>query len=88
MFNHMSNRKVDVQITPYLGIYVTIIVRVKDCNETEKELIMEEAKEFYKIAMKYNGETYKLPVYTPIDFGEVVFYNTYLILLKREQNSS
>lgn len=74
----MSNRKVDVQITPYLGIYVTIIVRVKGCTENEKAIILGKAKQYHETAMRYNGETYELPVHTPIDLGEVVFNNTFV----------
>ncbi|MCI8384738.1 MAG: hypothetical protein HFJ33_07830 [Clostridia bacterium] len=78
MFNLMSNRKIHVDITPHCGIYVTIIMRVQDCTENEKALITEKAKEFYEIAERYNGEIYELPVFTPIELGEVVFNNTFV----------
>lgn len=78
MFTLMSNRNVHVEITPHCGVYVTIIMRVQDCTENEKVLIMEKAKELYEIAERYNGESYELPVFTPIDLGEVVFNNTFV----------
>lgn len=78
MFNGISNRKLDVEIVPHSGVYVTIIMRIQDCTENEKSLIMKKAKEFYQIAERYNGETYNLPYHTPIELGEVVFNNTFV----------
>ena len=78
MFNGISNRKLHVEIVPHCGVYVTIIMRVQDCTESEKLLIMEKAKEFHQIAERYNGETYNLPYLTPIELGEVVFNNTFV----------
>ena len=74
----MSNRKVNVEITPHCRVYVTIIIRVKDCTENEKNLILENAKKYYETANEYGGETYDLPVHTPIDLGEVVFNVTFV----------
>lgn len=74
----MSNRKVNVDITPHCGVYVTIIMRVNDCTENEKNLILENAKKYYETATKYDGETFDLPVHTPIDLGEVVFNTTFV----------
>lgn len=78
MFTHMYNRKVHVEIIPHCGIYVTVIMRVQECTESEKACIMEKTKELYEIAERYKGEIYDLPVFTPIDLGEVVFHNTFV----------
>ena len=74
----MSNRKINVEIVPHCGVYVTIIMRAKDCTETEKSLILEKAKEFLEKAKEFKGEQYDLPYHTPIDLGEVVLNNTFV----------
>ena len=74
----MSNRKVNVDITHHCGVYVTIVMRVKDCTEDEKNLMLKNAEKYYETATKYDGEIFDLPVYTPIDLGEVVFNTTFV----------
>lgn len=74
----MSNRKVTVEVTHHCGVYVTIVVRVKNCTADEKQQILKDAEKYYEKAKEYGGETYDLPVHTPIDLGEVIFNTTYV----------
>ena len=78
LLSKVSNRTINTEIVSHCGVYVTFIMRLPDCTESEKNLILEKGKQYFEKATKYGGEQYDLPYHSPINLGEVVFHTTFV----------